>query len=242
MRRSGRHPEGDNQEPSLFDLPLDLPDRDRLPPERIDPEDEDDFAAPAVSPPPPLTPLTASPSPPLAASPPPPARPRPARLDPPPVERLEKSAPRRPQPAPVPVAPALETGAPGRARLGTRLAAGLADLLVHAAIAAVALGGARLLGAEPTLDEWPPLLLFLLSFSFLYTILPLAFWGQTLGMTWAGIASRNRDGEPLTFDQTARRWLGGLLTTATLGLPLLVAIRGRTLTDLLSSSATYRLG
>jgi len=28
-------------------------------------------------------------------------------------------------------------------------------------------------------------------------------------MAWSGITSRNRDGEPLTFEQTARRWLGG---------------------------------
>jgi len=216
MRR--RYPEGEDQEPSLFDLPLDQPDREPQ-------EEEEDFA-------------------------PEPPRPRPARLEPPVAER-ERPAPRRPQPAPVPVAPSVgppkgagsnAAGVPGRAGLGGRLAAGLADLLVHAAIAAIALGGARLLGAEPNVADWPALALFLLAFSFLYTILPLAFWGQTLGMTWAGLLSRNRDGEPLTFDQTARRWLGGLLTTATLGLPLLVAGSGRTLTDLLSGSVTYRVG
>jgi uncharacterized RDD family membrane protein YckC len=157
------------------------------------------------------------------------------------------------RPAPVPAAPAPkasapaeraeeEQGASGRAGLVSRLAAGLADLLVHAAIVAVALAGARLLGATPTLSEWPPIAIFLLSFSFLYTILPLAFWGQTLGMTWAGLLSRNKDGEPLTFDQTARRWFGGLLTAATLGLPILVAGRKRTLTDLISSSNTFRVG
>jgi len=211
MRR--RHPEGEDTEPSLFDLPLDQPDRE---PQE---EGEEDFA-------------------------PEPPRPRPAPV------REERPAPRRPQPAPVPAAPAVgapkdanaSVASPRRAGLGGRLAAGLADLLVHAAIAAIALGGARLLGAEPTLADWPALALFLLAFSFLYTILPLAFWGQTLGMTWAGLLSRNRDGEPLTFDQTARRWLGGLLTTATLGLPLLVSGKGRTLTDLLSGSVTYRVG
>ena len=51
--------------------------------------------------------------------------------------------------------------------------------------------------------------------------------------------SRNRDGDPLTFDQTARRWLGGILTVATLGLPLLVTGDRRSLTDGLSGSATY---
>jgi uncharacterized RDD family membrane protein YckC len=208
MRR--RNPEGEDQEPSLFDLPLDQPDRER--------QDEEEVA----------------------------------------TERSERAAPRRPQPAPVPVPAPLpvlkdkdkkdkDSGAKaappaGRAGIGGRLAAGLADLLVHAAIAALALGGARLLGAEPNLADWPALALFLVAFSFLYTILPLAFWGQTLGMTWAGLSSRNRDGEPLTFDQTARRWLGGLLTSVTLGLPLLVAGRSRTLTDLLSGSDTYRMG
>jgi uncharacterized RDD family membrane protein YckC len=221
MRR--RHPEGEAPEPSLFDLPLDQPDRERQD------EEEDDFAAE-------------------------PPRPRKVRPVPVPEERQpERAAPRRPQPAPVPAAlptskekdaasgsKAARPG--GRAGVGGRLAAGLADLLVHAAIAALALGGARFLGAEPNLADWPALVLFLIAFSFLYTILPLAFWGQTLGMTWAGLSSRNRDGEPLTFDQTARRWLGGLLTSATLGLPLLVAGRSRTLTDLLSGSDTYRVG
>jgi uncharacterized RDD family membrane protein YckC len=228
MRR--RHPEGEEQEPSLFDLPLDQPDREHQE------EDEEDLD--------------------LAAEPP---RPRQVR-----AVAEERSperaapAPRRPQAEPVPAPVAVPTpkdkkdkdkdaGAKaarpgGRAGVGGRLAAGLADLLVHAAIAALALGGARLLGAEPNLADWPALALFLLAFSFLYTILPLAFWGQTLGMTWAGLSSRNRDGEPLTFDQTARRWLGGLLTSATLGLPLLFAGRSRTLTDLLSGSDTYRAG
>ncbi len=161
---------------------------------------------------------------------------------------LDRSAapPRRPAPVPPAAARAKESEetpeTSRRAGLGSRLAAGLADLLVHAAIVALALAGSRFLGATPTLAEWPPLAIFLLSFSFLYTILPLAFWGQTLGMTWAGLLSRNKDGEPLTFDQTARRWLGGILTTATLGLPLLLASKGRTLTDLMSGSSTLRVG
>ncbi|MEA2695697.1 MAG: hypothetical protein QOJ16_5084 [Acidobacteriota bacterium] len=227
MRR--RSPEGEDQEPSLFDLPLDLPDHDRL---NSLPEDGENVDEVEASPP----------------------RPRPARLEALPAERPAPAMPAAPRrPAPVPVAPAPKAAppakemeederTPGRAGLGSRLAAGLADLLVHAAIAAVALVGARLLGANPTPAEWPPMVIFLLAFSFLYTILPLAFWGQTLGMTWAGLLSRNRDGEPLTFDQTARRWFGGLLTAATLGLPLLLAGRGRTLTDLISSSNTFRAG
>jgi uncharacterized RDD family membrane protein YckC len=124
----------------------------------------------------------------------------------------------------------------GRVR---RLAAGVADLIVHAAVGVLALLGCRWLEVQPEVREWPAFALFLLSFSFLYTVLPLAFWGHTPGMAWAAITSRNRDGEPLTFDQTVRRWLGGLLTLALVGLPILLAFGGRTLTDWLSGSATY---
>ena len=124
----------------------------------------------------------------------------------------------------------------GRAR---RFAAGAADSLVHAAIGVATLAGLRWMGVTLDLAAAPPLAVFLLAFSFLYTALPLAFWGQTPGMAWAGIASRNRDGEPLSFDQTARRWLGGLLTLALLGLPLLVTGSRRSMTDLISGSATY---
>jgi uncharacterized RDD family membrane protein YckC len=146
-----------------------------------------------------------------------------------------------PRPIPVPVPERLEKPAPASefAGRGSRFAAGLADLVVHAAVAVAALLGTRWLGVRPAFSELPALAVFLLSFSFLYTVLPLAFWGYTLGMAWAGIAARNRNGEPLTFDQTARRWLGGLLTAVTLGLSLLVRIGGRSLTDWISGSATY---
>jgi uncharacterized RDD family membrane protein YckC len=165
--------------------------------------------------------------------------------------RIPERAPREsrapvppPRPAPVPAPepaepeeePIPETGYAG---LGSRLAAGAADLLVHAAMGVVAVAGIRMMGIRPAVADWPALLGFLLAFSFLYMVVPLAFWGHTLGMTWANITSRNPDGEPLTFDQTARRWLGGVLTTATLGLPLLVAGRGRSLSDRLSGSGTY---
>ena len=87
---------------------------------------------------------------------------------------------------------------------------------------------------HPLLSVWA-----WLTFSFLYTVLPLAFWGHTPGMAWAGITSRNQDGEALTFDQTARRWLGGLVTALLLGLPLMALIKGRSLADLISGSAAY---
>jgi uncharacterized RDD family membrane protein YckC len=134
-----------------------------------------------------------------------------------------------------------EAAAPAHefARRGTRIAAGVADLVVHAAVGMGALFGCWGLGVRPTLAEMPAGGLFLLAFSFLYIVLPLAFWGHTPGMAWAGITAHNRDGEPLTFDQTARRWLGGVLTFLLAGLPLLLAFGGRSLTDWISGSATY---
>lgn len=124
--------------------------------------------------------------------------------------------------------------------IGSRLAAGGADLLIHAAVLVVAVGGCVFLGVRPELSAWPALGLFLLSFSFLYTVVPLAFWGHTPGMAWARLASQNDDGEPLTFDQTARRWLGAVLTTAFLGIPLLLFGK-RSLADRLSHSQTLAL-
>jgi hypothetical protein len=58
-------------------------------------------------------------------------------------------------------------------------------------------------------------------------------------MAWVGLTARNQDGEPLTFDQTARRWLGGLLTLGFAGLPILLTGKSRSLTDRLSGSATF---
>jgi uncharacterized RDD family membrane protein YckC len=158
----------------------------------------------------------------------------------------------RPRPAPPPVLFAeddsedfeeSEDDAPAadpRVGVGNRLAAGAADLLMHGAVIILLLVGSRSLGVRPTLEDAPAFGVFLLVFSFLYTVVPLAFWGHTLGMAWAGLTSQNRDGEPLTFDQTARRWFGGVLTVATAGLPLLAALRGRSLADLLSGSTTER--
>jgi len=159
------------------------------------------------------------------------------------------AAPREERPAPVleeaslafdepeelPATPPVPTG---RAGLGRRISAAGADLIVHASVAVGVLVGCRLMGVRPVLSDWPAVALFLLSFSFLYTVVPLAFWGHTPGMAWAGLDARSRDGEPLAFDQTARRWIGGILTLLLLGLPLLMAFSGRSLSDLLSGSET----
>jgi uncharacterized RDD family membrane protein YckC len=206
-----RRPNQPNEpdEPLLFDLPLSSPEREPEPPPlRRKPERT---AREARAPELPLT-----------------TRSGPVPVpDPEPADEADESGERD-------GAPASEFAA-----RGSRLGAGLADLLVHAAVLVGALLGTRWMGVRPDFArDWPALAVFLASFSFLYTVLPLAFWGQTLGMAWTGISSRNRDGEPLTFDQTARRWLGGVITAATLGLASLVSSR-RSLTDLVSGSATY---
>jgi len=136
------------------------------------------------------------------------------------------------EPAAQPAGPA------GKAGLGSRISAAGADLIVHASVAVGVLIGCRLMGVHPILSDWPAVALFLLSFSFLYTVVPLAFWGHTPGMAWAGLDARSRDGEPLAFDQTARRWIGGIVTLLFLGLPLLLAFGGRSLSDLMSGSET----
>ena len=98
---------------------------------------------------------------------------------------------------------------------------------------------ATLLGAELNVGSIPALLVFLLSFSFLYCVVSLAFWGQTPGMAWCGLVARTEETEPLSFGQTALRWLGHWLTWALLGLPGLLAFSGRSLADRLSGSSTY---
>jgi hypothetical protein len=218
MRRPGK-PNDPEEEPLLFDLPLSPPGSEEEPEEL------------------PVTPKR-----------PPPESRRPAPPAPSPSSRAPRSGP---VPVPMPateedVEPAASPGAGDEfAGRGRRLAAGLADLVVHAAVIVLALLGCLGLGVHPDLREVPAFLLFLLSFSFLYTLLPLAFWGHTPGMAWAGITSHNlprngeQDGEPLTFDQTVRRWLGAILTCALAGLPLLLGWGGRTFTDWISGSATY---
>lgn len=201
----------DTEDQLLFDLPLDPA---ATAPRRPEPR---------------RAPVKAAPAPPVSAMP---RRPAPVPRDI--LERHEGHA-GEDREAELPE----ETSAAARASLGSRLVAGVADLLIHAAVLMILLIGTRLLGVRTTLADAPALGVFLLAFSFLYTIVPLAFWGHTLGMAWTGLVAENRDGEPLTFGQTARRWLGGVLTLAAAGLPLLLALGGRSLADLLSGSVTW---
>jgi hypothetical protein len=134
-------------------------------------------------------------------------------------------------------APALPPAAP----LTARLLASAGDLAVLAAVAALAVAGARQLEAPAGLAHWPALGIFLLAWSFLYFVVALAFWGQTPGMAWAGLIARTGASEPLSFGQTARRWAATWITWALAGLPGLLALSGRSLVDRLSGSHTWAL-
>jgi uncharacterized RDD family membrane protein YckC len=133
------------------------------------------------------------------------------------------------------------TGPPRRASLRLRLAAGLTDFGFCAAVAVLLLVALLAQGVRPVLADWPAGALFLLTFSFLYSVLPLAFWGRTPGMTLAGLRTSSADGRPLTFRQSVLNWLGGVLTVTLAGLPLLLALGGRSLSDLMSGARTMPL-
>ena len=124
--------------------------------------------------------------------------------------------------------------------LGKRIAAGFIDLAVNLTVVFGVGIGLRSLGIALDRSILVPVLTFALSFSFLYFVFPLAFWGRTPGMARVDIVTRSRDGQSLSFNQAAKRWLGALLTLLTLGLPLLLGVKsGELLSDRLSGSQTY---
>ena len=126
------------------------------------------------------------------------------------------------------------------AALAPRLLSGGADLLIHAGVLAGVSLGLSEMAVQPQLDHWPALAALLLAFSFLYTVVSLAFWGQTAGMAWFRLLSQDRLQRPLSFRQAALRWLGALVTLALVGLPILSAMRGISLSDWLSRSLTFK--
>ncbi|MEP7012130.1 MAG: RDD family protein [Acidobacteriota bacterium] len=233
MARSGRGSRLPPDEPVLFDLPLGLPEEEPELELQPPPQQQKPRAAGAAS--------TGSTG----------RAPRPAASDLLPFESPSE-AQSYPRAVPSPRAAGFsleeeEEEEPVTASVSSvfpsgreRWIAGAADLVVHAAVLVVALIGVRALGIHPALAHAAPFGLFLASFSFLYTVIPLAFWGQTLGMGWMRTIARDRDGQALTFDQTARRWLGGLIVAGLLGLPVWLARRGRSLADWLSGSITLR--
>lgn len=129
------------------------------------------------------------------------------------------------------------------ADLTTRLRAGVADLATVCLAVLVGAGGAALLGVPLSASRWQPFAALACAFSFPYLVVPLAFWGQSPGMAWAGLTARATDGEPLTFQQTTLRWAGSLVTVLLAGLPLPLAhgLTGGSLSDWLSGSETVRL-
>ncbi|MCZ6508668.1 MAG: RDD family protein [Acidobacteria bacterium] len=125
-----------------------------------------------------------------------------------------------------------------QAGVGARLAAGIIDLIVHVAVAGAMVEGSVLLDAPIGMGQAVPLAFVILLFSFLYHVVPLAFWGHTPGMTVVGLRTRTLDDRPLSLPQATRHWLALLLTVATAGLGLLLAFAGRSLADRLSGSQT----
>ena len=123
-----------------------------------------------------------------------------------------------------------------------RLLGGLADLTIHIATLGLMIVAVQLMGIPVALADWPAFAALTVIFSFLYSVIPLAFWGHTPGMAWVGHAARSEGDEPLSFGQTAMRWAGALFTVVFLGLPLLLALQeGGSLADRLSDSKTVQL-
>jgi RDD family protein len=115
------------------------------------------------------------------------------------------------------------------APLGARGAALAADvalvlLLVAAALLAATAGRGRTLEISGLL--WTGV--FAVYLSFFSTVVPLVLFGKTVGMALTGLTARGpRGSAPLTTAQSARRWLGTVLTLFTLGTPLLMTRRDR---------------
>lgn len=85
---------------------------------------------------------------------------------------------------------------------------------------------------------------FALYVSFFVVVVPLVFFGRTVGMALAGLAARDDGtGRRLTATEAARRWAGTLATVAGLGLPLFFTARdpeAPTLADRLSGRTLAR--
>jgi len=125
---------------------------------------------------------------------------------------------------------------------GARIFSGLIDSAVIGGMMLIIFGASAAIGTAPRLDAAPGYLAFLLVFSFLYWVVPLSFWGQTPGMAWTALASRNHDGCPLSFRQAVVRWAAVLVTVLTMGIPLLLLVTGRSLSDRLSGTPVIRRG
>lgn len=129
--------------------------------------------------------------------------------------------------------------APVEAPVAARFTAGLLDLVALVAALGLVLLALRVLEIPIGGAMLAPLALFLASFSFLYQVMPLAFWGHTPGMAFASLHSRAKDGDFMTIQQCILRWIGWLLTLASGGLAALLALSGVSLSDLLSGTRSF---
>jgi hypothetical protein len=108
---------------------------------------------------------------------------------------------------------------------GAAFAADAALVLLLAAVALLAATAGS--GQALRLQGLAWTAIFALYLSFFSTVVPLIFFGKTVGMALTGLTARASKGLPLTAAESARRWLGTVLTLASLGLPLLVTRRDR---------------
>jgi uncharacterized RDD family membrane protein YckC len=123
-----------------------------------------------------------------------------------------------------------------------RWISGLADIGVLGVALLVVWGGARGLGVAMDGGDLPALLVFLLLFSLFYTVISLAFWGQTPGMSLQALRARSLDDEPVSFSQALRRWLGAVGVALSCGLLLWLQKSGRSLSDWTSGTRTEGSG
>jgi hypothetical protein len=133
---------------------------------------------------------------------------------------------------PAPSTPAREVGPPASevraAPLPARGAAFAADAALVLLLAAAALLAATAGRGQPLRIQglfWTGA--FAVYLSFFSTVVPLMLFGKTVGMALTGLTARGRQGAPLTAVESARRWLGTVLTVASLGVPLVVTRRHR---------------
>jgi hypothetical protein len=123
------------------------------------------------------------------------------------------------------VPPALDGRAAPLPARGAAFAADAALVLLLAAIALLAATAGR--GQSLRLQGLAWTAVFALYLSFFSTVVPLILFGKTVGMALTGLTARGRKGSPLTAAESARRWLGTILTLVSLGIPLLVTRRDR---------------
>jgi hypothetical protein len=121
--------------------------------------------------------------------------------------------------------PALDGRAAPLPARGAAFAADAALVLLLAAVALLAATAGR--GQSLRLQGLAWTAGFALYLSFFSTVVPLILFGKTVGMALTGLTARGTKGSPLTAAESARRWLGTVLTLVSLGIPLLVTRRDR---------------